>query len=104
MVDSRAHDRGPPTLEDLELLVAAVELTPRRVNVPARRAFERLHGRAPSPRDLVDLRLAVLRLERDGLVRADAALNVEPTPDGQVAAGLLRVRRPDPPAPDPRWS
>jgi hypothetical protein len=93
MTASGAHGRGSPTTEDLELLAAAVDLTPRRVNVPARRVFEHRHGRPPGPTDLVELRMAVLRLERDGLLRSDAALNVEPTPDGQVAAGLVRARR-----------
>ena len=78
---------------DLVLLEAAVALTPRRVNVPIRRVFERLHGRTPSLEELVDLRLAILRLERDGLLRSDRELNVEPTPDGEVAAELLRARR-----------
>ena len=93
MAPSRAHGRGAPTLQDLELLEAAVELTPRRVTVPIRRVFEQVHGRPPQAEDVVDLRLAVLRLERDGLLRSDVALNVEPTPDGQVAVGLLRARR-----------
>jgi hypothetical protein len=78
---------------DLQLLEAAVELTPRRVNVPIRRVFERLHGRSPRLTEFVDLRLAVLRLERDGLLHSDRELNVEPTPDGQVAAELRRARR-----------
>lgn len=93
MTARRTGDRSSPTTEDLELLAAAVDLTPRRVNVPVRRVFERVHGRTPGPEDLVALRLAVLRLERDGLLRSDAALNVEPTPDGQVAVGLLRATR-----------
>jgi hypothetical protein len=93
MTARRTGDRGSPTTEDLVLLAAAVDLTPRRINVPARRVFEQVHGRPPGPGDLVALRLAVLRLERDGLLRSDAALNVEPTPDGQVAVGLLRASR-----------
>ena len=93
MAAGPTSERRSPTTQDLELLEAAVELTPRRVNVPVRLVFERLHGRPPGPSDLVDLRLAVLRLERDGLLRSDRALNVEPTPDGQVAVGLLRTRR-----------
>lgn len=92
MAGLRSDDRGTPTAQDLELLAAAVELTPRRVNVPIRRVFEHLHGRPPQPSELVDLRLAVLRLERDGLLRSDAGLVVEPTPDGQVAVALLRTR------------
>ncbi len=82
-----------PTIDDLLLLEAAVTLTPRRINVSIGRVFEHVHGRPPGPDDLVDLRLAVLRLERDGLLRSDRDLNVEPTPDGQVAAELLRTRR-----------
>jgi hypothetical protein len=78
---------------DLALLEAAVALTPRRVNVPIRKVFEHLHGRAPALEELVELRLAILRLERDGLLQSDRQLNVEPTPDGQVAAELLRARR-----------
>lgn len=93
MATSRGHGRGSPTVDDLELLEAAVALTPRRVNVPIRSVFERLHGRPPGPGDVVDLRLAVLRLERDGLLVSDEALNVEPTPDGQTAVRLLRTRR-----------
>jgi hypothetical protein len=82
-----------PTTQDLELLEAAVQLTRRRVSVAAGRAFERVHGRAPALADLVDLRMAVLRLERDGLVRSDRELRLEPTPDGEVAVELLRARR-----------
>ena len=81
------------TSDDLDLLAAAVDLTPRRINVPARQVFERLQGRPPTWRERLELRLAILRLERDGLLRSDADLNVEPTPDGQVAVGLRRAGR-----------
>lgn len=82
-----------PTTDDLLLLEAAVALTPRRVNVPIERVFEHVHGRAPRRDEVVELRLSVLRLERDGLLLSDPDLNVEPTADGQVAAELLRARR-----------
>ena len=85
-------DRGA-TGEDLELLEAVVDLTRRRVSVAAATAFERVHGRAPRLDDLVDLRMAVLRLERDGLVESDRDLRLEPTPDGEIAVELLRARR-----------
>jgi hypothetical protein len=104
MAPSRGHGRSSPTAADLELLEAAVDLTPRRVNVPVDRVFERLHGRLPGPADRVDLRLAVLRLERDGLLVSDHALNVEPTPDGQTAIRLLRVRPEGRPVRDERAS
>jgi hypothetical protein len=84
---------GAAQAEDLALLESAVTLTTRRVNVPIRRVFEHLHGRAPRLEEFVDLRLAILRLERDGLLHSDRELTVEPTPDGQVAAELLRARR-----------
>jgi hypothetical protein len=82
----------PATL-DLALLDAAVALTARRVNVHVHDAFEVATGRAPSPDDVVDLRWAVLRLERDGLVRSSADGFVEPTPDGRTAAELRRFER-----------
>ncbi len=74
------------------MLDAVVALTRRRVNVPAVRVLEHLHGPDPSPARFLDLRLAVLRLERDGLVRSDVHLDLEATPDGEVAVGLLRTR------------
>jgi hypothetical protein len=82
-----------PTGRDLRLLEAVVDLTRRRVAVAAAAAHERAYGRAPATADLVELRLAVLRLERDGLVRSDRELRLEPTPDGEVAVELLRARR-----------
>jgi hypothetical protein len=82
----------PSTAADLELLDAVVALTRRRISVPAGVAFERLHGRPPHASELVDLRMAILRLERDGLVASDRELRLEPTPDGQVAVELLRYR------------
>jgi hypothetical protein len=77
---------------DLGLLDAVVALTRRRVSVPAADAFARLHGRPPGPSDLVELRMAILRLERDGLLISDRELRLEPTPDGEVAVELLRAR------------
>jgi hypothetical protein len=78
---------------DFALLEAAVDLTQRRVNVSLGRVFEHVHARKAGSDDRVGLRLALLRLERDGLVQSDSDLNVEPTPDGQVAVELLRARR-----------
>ena len=105
MAGARSDDRSAPTAQDLELLEAAVALTPRRISVPIGRVFEQLHGRPPGPRDLVELRLAVLRLERDGLLQSDLDLAVEPTPDGQVAVELLRAGRAGRPSrADPRAS
>jgi hypothetical protein len=80
-------------MDELALLDAAVALTTRRVNVHVHDAFEVLTGRAPSPEDVVELRLAVLRLERDGLLRSSADGFVEPTPDGRTAAELRSVQR-----------
>jgi hypothetical protein len=82
----------PSTAADLALLDAVVSLTRRRISVPADVAFERLHGRPPDATDLVELRTAILRLERDGLVTSDRDLRLEPTPDGEVAVELLRYR------------
>ena len=80
-------------MDDLALLDVAVALTTRRVNVHLHDAFEVLTGRAPTPEDVVELRLAVLHLERDGLLRSDADGFVEPTPDGRTAAELRTVER-----------
>ena len=68
-------------------------LTPRRVNVTADRVLEHLLGRRPSASDRLALRLAVLRLEGDGLVTSDRELRLEATPDGHIAVELLRARR-----------
>ena len=68
-------------------------LTPRRVNVTADRVLEHLLGRRPSASDRLALRLAVLRLEGDGLVTSDRELRLEATPDGNIAVELLRARR-----------
>ena len=68
-------------------------LTPRRVNVRADRVLEHLLGRRPSASDRLALRLAVLRLEGDGLVTSDRELRLEATPDGHIAVELLRARR-----------
>lgn len=78
---------------DLELLDAVVALTRRRVTVAAADAFERSRGRRLRPSDYVDLRLAVLRLERDGLLRSDRELRLEATPDGEIAIELHRAAR-----------
>ena len=80
-------------IDDLALLDAAVVLTSRRVNVHVHDAFEVLTGGPPTAEDAVELRLAVLRLERDGLVRSSADGFVEPTPDGRTAAELRGVER-----------
>ena len=80
-------------LDDLALLDAAVTLTSRRVNVHVHDAFEVVTGRAPTTQDVVDLRMAVLRLERDGLVRSSADGFLEPTADGRTAAQLRRLER-----------
>jgi hypothetical protein len=81
------------TPSDLEVLEAVVALTPRRVNVTADRVLEHLLGRRPSASDRLALRLAVLRLEGDGLVTSDRELRLEATPDGHIAVELLRARR-----------
>jgi hypothetical protein len=79
--------------DDLALLDSVVALTRRRVTVPAGDAFEHARGRRPGSADLVDLRLSVLRLERDGLLRSDRELRLEATPDGEVAVELHRAAR-----------
>ncbi|MFZ6005594.1 MAG: hypothetical protein ACOYXM_16850 [Actinomycetota bacterium] len=81
------------TVDDLALLESVVLLTRTRVTVAASDAFERTHGRRPEPIDWVGLRLSVLRLERDGLLRSDRVLRLEATPDGEVAAELHRAGR-----------
>jgi hypothetical protein len=68
---------------DLALLAAADELTQRRVTVDVAAVWDRLHGRAPRPDEWPAIRRAVLRLEREGLVRSDLALRLEVTADGQ---------------------
>lgn len=73
----------------MEVLEAVVELTPRRVNVPATRVLERLHGPGATSADRLELRLAVLRLERDGLIHSDSDLLLEATPAGLAAVALL---------------
>jgi len=88
-VNARAG--GSPTGDDLVLLDAVVMLTRRRVTVPAAVAFERVHGRPPGMHDRIALRLAVLRLERDGLLTSDRELRLEATPDGEVVAQLRRA-------------
>jgi hypothetical protein len=77
--------------DDLALLDSVVALTRRRVTVPAAAAFEHARGRRPAAADLVELRFAVLRLERDGLVLSDRELRLEATPDGEVAVELYRA-------------
>lgn len=77
--------------DDLALLDSVVALTRRRVTVPAATAFEHAHGHRPRGADLVELRLAVLRLERDGLLQSDRELRLEATPDGEVAVELHRA-------------
>ena len=78
-------------MTDLALLNSVVALTRRRITVDARHAFEHAHGRRPSGADLVELRLSVLRLERDGLLRPDRELRLEATPDGEIAVELHRA-------------
>jgi hypothetical protein len=68
---------------DLQLLAAAVELTARRIHVDVADAWARARGQAPTPSDWVEIRRAVLRLERDGLVRSDLDLHIEPTAAGR---------------------
>lgn len=77
--------------DDLALLDSVVALTRRRVTVDARDAFEHARGHRPGAADLVELRLAVLRLERDGLLQSDRELRLEATPDGEVAVELHRA-------------
>ena len=77
--------------DDLALLDSVVTLTRRRLTVPAATAFEHARGHRPRGADLVELRLAVLRLERDGLVVSDRELRLEATPDGEVAIELHRA-------------
>ena len=81
------------TTEDLLLLEAAVDLGETPVWIPAARAFQRMHGRLPRPRDMRRLRRALSRLQRDGLIQVVVSLDVEPTPDGRVAVELVRHRR-----------
>jgi hypothetical protein len=83
----RPHSQpaGAVAEPDLALLRAAVALTRRRVNVRVEEAFELLHERALEPEDFVDVRLTIRRLERAGLLRTDASLHLEPTPEGQAA-------------------
>jgi hypothetical protein len=88
-------DANANRIDDMALLRAVVALTARRVNVPAARAFEHAFGRAPGRGDALALRLAVLRLERDGLLISDVGLHLEATPDGHVAADLLAARERD---------
>ena len=78
-------------MDDLLLLEGAVDLTRRRVNAPLARVFEHVHGRRFEPSDLISTRLAILRLERDGLLVSDAELNLEPTPDGRTAIEIVRT-------------
>lgn len=84
--------RKERTGEDLRLLRAAVELAAITGNVPIARAFRALHGRMPGPKDMHRLRKALGRLEADGLLQCASSLDVTPTPDGRVAAELLRFR------------
>jgi hypothetical protein len=94
MAAARSTDAtGAPTASDLALLDAVVRSTRRRVTVPAAAAFERAYGRPPRRDDLLDLRLSVARLERDGLLVSDRELRLEATPDGEVAAELYRAAR-----------
>ena len=81
------------TADDLALLDSVVMLTRRRVTVAADDAFEHAHGRRPGSADFIELRLSVLRLERDGLLRSDRELRLEATPDGDVAVELHRAAR-----------
>ena len=81
------------TGDDLLLLEAAVELTVLPVWVPAARVFQRVHGRLPRPREMRRLRNALQRLEADGLVRVAVSLDLDPTPDGRIAVGLLQTVR-----------
>jgi hypothetical protein len=78
---------------DLALLEAAVALTRRRVSVPLDEAFTHLHGRALRSSDFVEVRMAILRLEREGLLHTDADLRLEPTSAGRDAVDRLLARR-----------
>ena len=75
---------------DLDLLAAVDALTQRRLRVPAATAWERVRGEPPRDADWVAMRLAILRLERDGLVWTDEHLDVEVTDAGRQ---LLQLRR-----------
>jgi hypothetical protein len=85
--------QGRSETDDLRRLDAVVALTRRRVTVAAGEAFEHARGRRPETEDYVALRLAVLRLERDGLLRSDRELRLEATPDGEIAVELYRASR-----------
>jgi hypothetical protein len=78
---------------DLELVEAAVALTERRISVPLEEAFAHLHGRPLRSSDFVEVRMAILRLERAGLLHTDSSLRLEPTRAGQEAVEQLRERR-----------
>jgi hypothetical protein len=71
--------------EDLRLLAAADELTQRRRSVDAAAAWALIHGEAPRSADWPTLCTSVFRLEREGLVRSDAAMYLEVTNDGRAA-------------------
>jgi hypothetical protein len=76
---------------DLELLSTVVDLTDRRLTVPAEVAWRELRGSFPQGAEWIELRTSVLRLEREGLVRTDPDLNLEATP---VGCDALRAGRP----------
>ncbi len=81
------------TEHDMQVLDAVVALAPRRVTVPAEVVLEHLHRGGRPASGWQALRMAVLRLQRDGLLRSEPGLSLEATPDGQVAVELLRARR-----------
>lgn len=91
-----ARPERRPRAHDLALLDSVVALTRRRVTVAAGDAFEHARGRRPGTADLIELRLSVLRLERDGLLRSDRELRLEATPDGEVAVELHRAAQRSP--------
>jgi hypothetical protein len=77
---------------DLELLAVADALTQRRLRVPATDAWEAVHGHQPKDQEWVELRMAILRLERAGLVESDERLAIEVTDAGRVALEAQEVR------------
>jgi len=76
--------------DDLDLLAEVDALTQRRLRAPASSAWARVHGAAPRDAGWVAMRLAILRLERAGLVWTDEHLDVEVTDAGR---DLLQRRR-----------
>jgi Mn-dependent DtxR family transcriptional regulator len=69
--------------EDLQLLAASDELSQDGRPVDAATAWSLIHKRPPTSAEWPAICTSLLRLEREGLIRADPAMYLQLTDDGR---------------------